>query len=411
MSGKSFRRRGGRKSVKGRRLSAKRRRTSAKGGGAFAGRADSPQPLDPAKRFDFGARESFWAAIGTPHKLYPQHLEALYEHFQDKGAVNEYGDGPTTKAVITKLAFARRAANLEDFEFLYKKSPDGRHVREPPRNIKNDYSRFCTAAGRGLDGLTITELLKRARASGISEDSISTAGGPEVAKLDSLMEQIASATKSEKREATAEENESLVDGEEMKTHLISLLVGAGEVAGGGARRRRGGRKSAKRGRTLMQGAGPWELPEGWEQMTSRSSGETYWFNTFTGDSTYERPNRPAADDQADDDDDDDDGATSSELKLLALWNKFGGVNPADANNAVGDLGLPRAPLSEEDFKTLYNSERRNQLDNGHNKHVMKLGQRTKHVGGRHRRGGRKSAKRRRTSAKRGGARRRATRRR
>ena len=408
MSGKSFRRRGGRKSVKGRRLSAKRRRTSAKGGGGFAGRADSPQRPNPRAG---SAHNEFWAAMASAQQAHRRHLLVrLYEHFQDKDAVNEDGDGPTTKAVITKLGFRRRAANLEDFEFLYDK-PDGRHVREPPRNIKNDYSRFCTAAGRGLDGLTITELLKRARASGISEDSISTAGGPEVAKLDSLMEQIASATKSEKREATAEENESLVDGEEMKTHLISLLVGAGEVAGGGARRRRGGRKSAKRGRTLMQGAGPWELPEGWEQMKSRSSGETYWFNTFTGESTYERPNRPAADDQADDDDDDDDGATSSELKLLALWNKFGGVNPADANNAVGDLGLPRAPLSEEDFKTLYNSERKNQLDNDHNKHVMKLGRRTKHVGGRHRRGGRKSAKRRRTSAKRGGARRRPTRRR
>eukprot|EP01043_Picozoa_sp_COSAG02_P069804 COSAG02_NODE_12113_length_1594_cov_1.337793_1_plen_339_part_01 len=39
----------------------------------------------------------------------------------------------------------------------------------------------------------------------------------------------------------------------------------------------------------------WVLPEGWEELTSRSSGDTYWFNTTTGESTFDRPAVPAAD--------------------------------------------------------------------------------------------------------------------
>ena len=49
MSGKSFRRRGGRKSVKGRRLSAKRRRTSAKRRRTSAKRGGDLKPLDDQK--------------------------------------------------------------------------------------------------------------------------------------------------------------------------------------------------------------------------------------------------------------------------------------------------------------------------------------------------------------------------
>ena len=39
----------------------------------------------------------------------------------------------------------------------------------------------------------------------------------------------------------------------------------------------------------------WRLPEGWEERTSRSGGDTYWFNTVTGESTFQRPTVPAAD--------------------------------------------------------------------------------------------------------------------
>ena len=44
----------------------------------------------------------------------------------------------------------------------------------------------------------------------------------------------------------------------------------------------------------MPAEGGWVLPEGWEELHSRSTGETYWFNTATGASTFERPDQPAA---------------------------------------------------------------------------------------------------------------------
>ena len=36
-------------------------------------------------------------------------------------------------------------------------------------------------------------------------------------------------------------------------------------------------------------AEPVPLPAGWETAVSRSTGLTYWINTVTGESTYERP--------------------------------------------------------------------------------------------------------------------------
>lgn len=36
------------------------------------------------------------------------------------------------------------------------------------------------------------------------------------------------------------------------------------------------------------------LPDGWETATSQSSGDTYYVNTLTGESTFERPTAPAA---------------------------------------------------------------------------------------------------------------------
>ena len=37
-----------------------------------------------------------------------------------------------------------------------------------------------------------------------------------------------------------------------------------------------------------------ELPAGWEAAESRSSGDTYFVNSLTGESTYDRPTAPAA---------------------------------------------------------------------------------------------------------------------
>ena len=35
------------------------------------------------------------------------------------------------------------------------------------------------------------------------------------------------------------------------------------------------------------------LPQGWEAHTSRSTGEVYYYNTFTEETTYDRPTEPA----------------------------------------------------------------------------------------------------------------------
>ena len=36
-----------------------------------------------------------------------------------------------------------------------------------------------------------------------------------------------------------------------------------------------------------------DLPAGWEAVLSRSTGQTYFFNAGTGESTYERPSAPS----------------------------------------------------------------------------------------------------------------------
>eukprot|EP01045_Picozoa_sp_COSAG04_P046213 COSAG04_NODE_16607_length_494_cov_0.569620_1_plen_97_part_10 len=38
------------------------------------------------------------------------------------------------------------------------------------------------------------------------------------------------------------------------------------------------------------------LPPGWERHTSRSTGETYYYNTITVETTYELPTKPAVSD-------------------------------------------------------------------------------------------------------------------
>ncbi|KAF6028299.1 hypothetical protein EB796_013403 [Bugula neritina] len=40
-------------------------------------------------------------------------------------------------------------------------------------------------------------------------------------------------------------------------------------------------------------SGPPPLPEGWEEKTSRSTGKTYYVNTYTKESMWERPTEPA----------------------------------------------------------------------------------------------------------------------
>ena len=36
------------------------------------------------------------------------------------------------------------------------------------------------------------------------------------------------------------------------------------------------------------------LPQGWEAHTSRSTGEVYYYNTITEETTYDRPTEPVA---------------------------------------------------------------------------------------------------------------------
>jgi NIMA-interacting peptidyl-prolyl cis-trans isomerase 1 len=36
-----------------------------------------------------------------------------------------------------------------------------------------------------------------------------------------------------------------------------------------------------------------DLPEGWEERTSRSTGQTYFLNQFTKQSQWDRPTQPA----------------------------------------------------------------------------------------------------------------------
>ena len=40
-----------------------------------------------------------------------------------------------------------------------------------------------------------------------------------------------------------------------------------------------------------------ELPVGWESAVSNSTGETYYINADTGESTYERPTAPAGEEE------------------------------------------------------------------------------------------------------------------
>ena len=60
-----------------------------------------------------------------------------------------------------------------------------------------------------------------------------------------------------------------------------------------------------------------QLPAGWESAVSRSTGETYYINSATGDSTYDRPTAPAPGEDEEEEEEEERGSRRESLKARA----------------------------------------------------------------------------------------------